>query len=553
MNRDVLVTTVAAMIGAAITAVAHFLQFSWLFGGDEDESPLGIVGTIAAILIAPIAAMILQLAVSRQREYLADATAAKLLGEGRPLAYALESLQRGVAGRAGRGQSRDGVALHRQPPLGGRDGLALLDASADGRPGSTGSGRSIERPATSGSTLIPAVRASTDALTAGGLAAGAANPVLWPRPRKRSTRRTISSCPGRRRRCRSASGRSTSTACTRTSASSSRSSSRRCSTGTFPPADACSIPSQARARRSCRRSSPGTTRPVSTSPASTRCSPASRRARTTSRRCVATFSGPTPRQKPSSREAAIRAARRPTCAPGSRLLLQRSCCTSGRSSSRSARRMCCGSCWPARPAPRAVPRTSTSSSRASPSSSPTGASSTGASAGRSSRPAGSCCATRSTRSSGSRRSRPRGPTASSPGCCTATPAMIDLEGPYDGVITSPPYPGLIDYHEQHRYAYELLGVDERRDLELGRPARGTGRAAIEDYVEGVAAGARERPVVARARRPDVHRRQRPPRPLSRDPARAGLRLVDRHERHVNRRTGRRAGEYYESILVVAAT
>ncbi len=96
LNRDVLVTTVAAMIGAAITAVAHFLQFSWLFGGDEDDSPLGIVGTLAAILIAPIAAMILQLAVSRQREYLADATAAKLLGEGRPLAYALESLQRGV-------------------------------------------------------------------------------------------------------------------------------------------------------------------------------------------------------------------------------------------------------------------------------------------------------------------------------------------------------------------------------------------------------------------------------------------------------------------------
>jgi heat shock protein HtpX len=97
LNRDVLVTTVAAMIGAAITAVAHFLQFSWLFGGDEDDSPLGLVGTLAAILVAPIAAMILQLAVSRQREYLADATAAKLLGEGRPLAYALESLQRGVA------------------------------------------------------------------------------------------------------------------------------------------------------------------------------------------------------------------------------------------------------------------------------------------------------------------------------------------------------------------------------------------------------------------------------------------------------------------------
>ena len=96
-NRDVLVTTVAAMIGAAISAVANFLQFSWLFGGgDEEESPLGLVGMIAAVMVAPIAAMIIQLAVSRQREYLADATAADLLGEGRPLAGALGTLQRGV-------------------------------------------------------------------------------------------------------------------------------------------------------------------------------------------------------------------------------------------------------------------------------------------------------------------------------------------------------------------------------------------------------------------------------------------------------------------------
>jgi heat shock protein HtpX len=95
-NRDVLVTTIAAMIGAAITAIAHFLQFSWLFGGEDDESPLGFVGVIAAIIVAPMAAMLLQLAVSRQREYLADDTAANLLGEGRPLASALSNLQRGV-------------------------------------------------------------------------------------------------------------------------------------------------------------------------------------------------------------------------------------------------------------------------------------------------------------------------------------------------------------------------------------------------------------------------------------------------------------------------
>jgi len=95
-NRDVLVTTIAAMIGAAISAVANFLQFQWLFGGDDDESPLGAIGTIVAILVAPIAAVLLQLAISRQREFLADRTAAELLGRGRPLADALGTLQRGV-------------------------------------------------------------------------------------------------------------------------------------------------------------------------------------------------------------------------------------------------------------------------------------------------------------------------------------------------------------------------------------------------------------------------------------------------------------------------
>jgi len=95
-NRDVLVTTIAAMIGAAISAIANFLQFQWLFGGDDEESPLGAVGSIVAILVAPVAAMMLQFAVSRQCEFLADATAAEFLGEGRPLADALATLERGV-------------------------------------------------------------------------------------------------------------------------------------------------------------------------------------------------------------------------------------------------------------------------------------------------------------------------------------------------------------------------------------------------------------------------------------------------------------------------
>jgi heat shock protein HtpX len=95
-NRDILVSSIAAMVAGAISAIANILQFSFLFGGDDDDNPLGLVGTLAAIIVAPLAAMMLQLAVSRQREYLADATGAKLLGTARPLADALESLERGA-------------------------------------------------------------------------------------------------------------------------------------------------------------------------------------------------------------------------------------------------------------------------------------------------------------------------------------------------------------------------------------------------------------------------------------------------------------------------
>ena len=62
---------------------------------DDDDSPLGLVGTLVAIIVAPLAATLLQLAVSRQREYLADATGAALLGQAKPLADGLETLERG--------------------------------------------------------------------------------------------------------------------------------------------------------------------------------------------------------------------------------------------------------------------------------------------------------------------------------------------------------------------------------------------------------------------------------------------------------------------------
>jgi heat shock protein HtpX len=96
-NRDILVSSVAAMIAGVVSAIANVLQLSFLFGADEEENPLGLVGSLAAMILAPLGATLLQLGVSRQREYLADATAARLLGRAAPLADALESIERSQA------------------------------------------------------------------------------------------------------------------------------------------------------------------------------------------------------------------------------------------------------------------------------------------------------------------------------------------------------------------------------------------------------------------------------------------------------------------------
>jgi hypothetical protein len=126
---------------------------------------------------------------------------------------------------------------------------------------------------------------------------------------------------------------------------------------------------------------------------------------------------------------------------------------------------------------------------------------------------------------------------------------IELDGRFDGLVTSPPYPGLIDYHEQHRYAYELLGLEDLRGLELGAGSEGTSARALARYTEGVAEVLRRGKRVLRRRAPVVivvnDRRNLYPEILER----AGLTLEDRLRRHVNRRTGRRAGEYYEDVLV----
>ncbi len=183
-NRDILVSSIAAMIASAISAIANILQFGMIFGGGSDnrDNPLGGLAALATIIIAPIAAMVLQLAVSRQREYLADATGAALIGDAKPLADALETLERGVAaipmpvtpatatmyianplrhvGMAGLFQTH--------PPMDERirrlRALRTSPIAPSGRPGTTrrlASAEHVRRPAPSARTLQPATLAGS--------------------------------------------------------------------------------------------------------------------------------------------------------------------------------------------------------------------------------------------------------------------------------------------------------------------------------------------------------------------------------------------------------
>jgi DNA methylase len=121
-----------------------------------------------------------------------------------------------------------------------------------------------------------------------------------------------------------------------------------------------------------------------------------------------------------------------------------------------------------------------------------------------------------------------------------------------GVITSPPYPGLIDYHEQHRYAYELLGLRDRTSEEIGPASKGRSVSAIREYVEAMVgvftntarqlSGDGAVVIVVHDSQdlyPEILERSR-------------LILEERLTRHVNRRTGRRAGEFYENVLLCRA-
>lgn len=124
---------------------------------------------------------------------------------------------------------------------------------------------------------------------------------------------------------------------------------------------------------------------------------------------------------------------------------------------------------------------------------------------------------------------------------------IELPDGIELVFTSPPYIGLIDYHEQHRYSYELLGLENNEEKEIGSAKKGASQKAKREYIESVnevlshtrdyMTGGGIMAIVVN----DKYGLY--------DPSSVGFKSIGRVERHVNRRTGRRGDAFYESILV----
>lgn len=101
-NRDILVSSMAAMLAGAITWMADMIQWSLMFAGlggrdDEEQSIGGLIGGLLMSILGPIAAMIIQLAISRSREFKADATGARIAGTPHGLANALLRLEQASA------------------------------------------------------------------------------------------------------------------------------------------------------------------------------------------------------------------------------------------------------------------------------------------------------------------------------------------------------------------------------------------------------------------------------------------------------------------------
>ncbi|MCD6459217.1 zinc metalloprotease HtpX [bacterium] len=95
-NRDILIGTIAAAIAGAISLIATMLRYAFIFAGGNRRRNDNVMGLLVMSIIAPISALIIQMAISRSREFQADASAAKLIGSPRGLAVALEKLEQNI-------------------------------------------------------------------------------------------------------------------------------------------------------------------------------------------------------------------------------------------------------------------------------------------------------------------------------------------------------------------------------------------------------------------------------------------------------------------------